>query len=226
MFLNGNSAGKGSFPRICDKESVEFLIDCLEHPDARTRMAAVDALSRSGDKRARLPLKAVLADRWGQNIEVRLAALRCLSEVLGGSDAAALLENFVQGDSARIMAAARKLLKQRDPRRYTARLASRKCLDPWSINAYGREQEKFAVPLLADFLTECISAERLTAARSWGRVFMAIKALGLIGEARAGEALVRTREVLAKPEKDSLQEKRREKLLGVLENSLIRLKIK
>lgn len=175
--------------RAAGARNAMALLTMLEHPAFEVRVAAIAALGEVGAEQAKLALVGIARDRYGQRPEVRIAALRALGKLYPSGRYASFLEDFIAGDSRKVMVVARKLLAEADPEGFPARLVRRGCLDHAAIKVYGRAREASAVPLLADFLEERERMGDLASGAYWGKVYAAARALGCIGGDGAEGAL-------------------------------------
>lgn len=168
------------------------LLEALGDPSFELRVAAARLLGVIGGERARIALTSVARNRGGERPEVRIAAMESLGRFHGEEAFAALLEEFVTGDNGRVVSAARRLLSEVDPEGYPFRLLSRGCLDHRAVSLYGRSRLPEAVPFLSRFIVERIEAGDILKTAFWGKVYVAVKALGNIG----GEEAVKTIKLL------------------------------
>jgi len=99
-----------------------------------------------------MALMSIARDRWGQNPNLRVAALRSLGRLTETPRYISLLEEFIAGDNRKVVAAARSILRDLRPEGFPRRLVARGCLDHAAIRTYGDSREASSVPLLAGFL--------------------------------------------------------------------------
>lgn len=81
-----------------DPEAVEALMEVLSDPDAKLRLAAVEALGRIGDARAVAPLAGLLADRTRVAATVVDLRAEWALERLGAGDLVAAFHRALRGE--------------------------------------------------------------------------------------------------------------------------------
>ncbi|MBK5092513.1 MAG: HEAT repeat domain-containing protein [Actinobacteria bacterium] len=179
----------GEVERAAREGDTAVLLKALEDASLEVRNAAVEALGQVGGERAKVALMSVARDRRGERPEVRISALGALEGVHSVERYASILEEFITGDSRKVVAAARRMLESVDPEGYPLRLVERRCLDHAAISVYGRAGVEAAVRLLSGFVTDRMEAGDLTDTGNWGKVYAATRALGRIGGDEAGRTL-------------------------------------
>lgn len=175
--------------RAAGEADVPALLSALESESPRVKIAAIEALGRTGGDKASLALSRIARERYGQRPEVRIVALAALGWIYEPERYPDFLESYISEENRKVVAGARKLLERADPRGFPGRLARRGCLDQPAIRVYGKARLSEAVPLLAAFVKDRVADGSFASGAYWGKVCSAARALGAIGGDDARMAL-------------------------------------
>ncbi|MHB8894761.1 MAG: HEAT repeat domain-containing protein [Candidatus Geothermincolia bacterium] len=187
----------GDLKSAIERHDTRYLLEALEDASFNVRVAAVEGLGELGGEQARMALVRIARDRWGQRPELRIAALRTLGRVSEPARYVSLLEEFIDGDNRKVVKASREILRDLDPVGFPGRLVARGCIDHGAIRVYGVSREPSALPLLAGFLDERMTASDISSTRYWGKAYAAVRALGNIGGPGSVETLEKLKAWLA-----------------------------
>ncbi len=214
--MEGQPGPNGCGPRAdCGTPGTGALLEQLRHPDYRVRIDAAGRLGSAGDIRFRAPLVGVASNRGGERPEVRVAALRALGSLMEPGDYAGMLEGFINGESRKVMTAARKLLKASDPGGYSGRLARAGCLDHSAMKVYSSSRDPAAADLISGFLEERLESRDVIEGRHWGRVYTGVKALHRIGGTRGAGVIREISRYTARIDPRELKPLERERLAKI-----------
>ncbi|MBN2169658.1 MAG: hypothetical protein JW738_10475 [Actinobacteria bacterium] len=168
---------------------IKHLLEIIYCDQLDTRKSAIEAIAGVGGRKAVKALLGVARDRAGLKPELRLHALESLGTVSGKLEYLSILDEFIDGDNRKVVLEARRMFRQIDPVDLPLRLVEKACLDHQAISTYSRYREPGAVALLDGFFEERIVAGDVLTTPYWGRVYVAVRALGKIEGKEAVHAL-------------------------------------
>lgn len=167
-------------PVIETADRLSHLIEDLTTATPARRKKAAIELGRIGGDKAAVALASVLKDRWGQRADVRIAALQALGEIYSAGRYARTLACYLDGESYKVVNAARRMLRRLDPERFPTLLASSGAVDHSAMRIYGEYGEKDALPVISAYIETVLSEGLIGSSQSWGKVYAAARALGKI----------------------------------------------
>lgn len=168
---------------------IRYLLETVYGDQPDSRKCAVEAIAGVGGGAAVKALLGVARDRARLKPELRLHALEFMGTICDKFEYLSLLDEFIAGDNRKVVRGARRMFRQADPVDLPRRLAEKGCLDHQAVSTYGRYREAGAVALLEGFIEERIAARDVLTTPHWGRVYIAVRALGKIERSEASGTL-------------------------------------